>query len=381
MRTLIVAASPHESAVRKLDTALRALGEGEESIVASYQNAESYSQQSQPEVVFACLGSNPRLNMELLPELRSIVSGSLLAVGQASDPKMILRTLQLGADLFLDEEDLESELEMGLSRVRGKSASGSGVGDLLAFLSASGGCGASTLAVNLASSLPREKSECLLVDLNSDRGDLAALLALKPQYTLVDACAHENRLDQAMFTKMISRHPSGIGLLAAPLHFTDARAVTPRGVAQAIALARKLFPTVIVDLEDCFHEEQTVVLQQATRILLVCRLDFTSLRNTRRILDALGNLAIPRDRVKVVANHHGQPNELPVAEAETALEEKIFCFIPSDPKAVNLANNLGLPVVLKEPASKVAQAILHFEKSLLEKERKPASLFRKFLGR
>jgi pilus assembly protein CpaE len=378
---LIVASSPHDPAVRKLDNALRALGEPQGTSLACYRNAESLYLQSRPELVFVCLGSDPGAGLELLQNLRGHVSGALLAVGQASDPKLILRVLQVGADLFLDEADLEVGLEAGLSRLRGKADQDGPTGLLFAVLAASGGCGASTVAVNLASVLGKSLGESLLVDLKPGRGDLAALLALKPQYTLLDICAQENRLDRAMFAKMLVRHPSGIQLLGAAPQFGDARAITPRGVAQALLLARRLFPAVLVDLEDCFHEEQTAVLQQATAVLLVSRLDFTSLRNMRRILEALAGLAVPKSRIKLVVNQCGQPNELPIDEAEDALGEKIQFFIPSDPKSVNLANNLGLPVVLKEPGSKVAQSFVQLANRLTQTKAKTSSLVRRLIGR
>ena len=85
-------------------------------------------------------------------------------------------------------------------------------------------------------------------------------------------------------------------------------------------------------------------------------LDFTALRNARRVLDYLGQLGMPREGIRVVINHHGQPGELPVDEAEDALGEKLTYFIPEDPRTFNAANNTGIPVVLKYPKAKVARA-------------------------
>jgi pilus assembly protein CpaE len=108
--------------------------------------------------------------------------------------------------------------------------------------------------------------------------------------------------------------------------------------------------------------------------MLVARLDFTSLRNARRILEHFQDLDVPRERVRVVINRHGQANELPVDEAEEALGEKLAHFIPDDPKTVNGANNAGLPVVLRAPKMKVAQAISQLARTVLERRREPAAL-------
>jgi pilus assembly protein CpaE len=247
----------------------------------------------------------------VIQRLRGAVVGHLLAVGHAGEAKLILRAMQVGADLFLDQDELETELQAALSRLRLKQEGNRPTGRLVAVLSASGGCGASTLAANLAAALARDCKKCCLIDLNPGRGDQAALLDLKPQYTLADVCINEARLDAALFDKLLARHPCGIALLASPSRISDARAVTASGVAQALALARQSFPEVIVDVEDYFHDEQVTVLHQANGILLVCRLDFTSLRHARRVLDHLAKLSIERARIKVVLNSRGQPSELP----------------------------------------------------------------------
>ena len=60
---------------------------------------------------------------------------------------------------------------------------------------------------------------------------------------------------------------------------------------------------------------KTLALRQASAVLLVFRLDFTSLRNVRRIVDHLEGAGVSRHGVRFVVNRYGQPNELRVAEA------------------------------------------------------------------
>ena len=203
------------------------------------------------------------------------------------------------------------------------------------------------------------------MDLKPGVGDLAALLDLKPAHTLADLCLNPALVDEAMLDKAGVAHSSGVRLLAAPMHFEDIRLMTPRGVQRVLGLARASFPFVVIDQEDCFHEEQVTALRQADTVLLVARLDYTSLRSARRILDHLGQMSIPRERVRVVVNRHGQAKELPKQEVEESLRIKLTHFIPEDPGPVNGANNTGVPVVLKAPSSKAARSIVRLGKSLL----------------
>jgi pilus assembly protein CpaE len=369
MHTLVVSHDVLDPLCGKLRAMLRTLVDTQGPMAAAFGNAEQVVAQSPADLVVVVLAPDVEKGLEVLLKLRGRIAGHLLAVGPVSDSKLILRALQSGADHYLDETELDTELAAGLSRLKIKQEAQTPSGRLLALLSTSGGSGASTLAVNLATVLAKEQHKCALLDLNPGRGDLGSLLDLKPQFTLADLCLNVSRLDRAMFEKMLIRHDSGVHLLGAPQMFGDARVVTPQGVNQALTMARMVFPSVVADLEDCFHEEQVVTLRQATTLLLVTRLDFTSLRNARRILEHMQELDVPRTRIRLVVNRYGQPNELPVTEAEEALGEKLGHFIPDDPRTINAANNAGIPAVLRAPNAKVSQSIVQLARAALERRR------------
>jgi pilus assembly protein CpaE len=112
-----------------------------------------------------------------------------------------------------------------------------------------------------------------------------------------------------------------------------------------------------------------MTVRQAAVTLLIVRLDFTSLRNARRILEHLNELGIPESRIRLVANRSGQPSELPVTEAEAALKVKIAHYVPDDARTINAANNTGIPAVLKAPTTKVAQSITQMARTILDRRR------------
>src|SRR5439155_23345564 len=196
------------------------------------------------ELVVVGLWPEPDQGLEAIRQLRRAVSCQIVAVGEVSDPKLILRALQHGADHYVDSGELETEIEAALARLKLKQEGAAPAGRILAVLASSGGSGASTLAVNLATLLAKEHQKCALLDLNPGRGDLAALLDVKPQFNLADLCLNVGRLDRAMFEKMLVAHASGVHLLGAPQMFGDTRVVTAQGVTQALAMARKVFPIV-----------------------------------------------------------------------------------------------------------------------------------------
>lgn len=373
MRTLVVSSSHADPVTTRLSGLLRTLVDNLGPAKAMFDTAENALFQGPPDMVAVVLSGDVERGLEVMRRLRRGTSRPLLAVGP-SDSKLILRALHQGADHYLDEEELETGLEAVLSRFGAKDEIGTPSGRFVAVLASSGGCGASTLAVNLATVLAREHGKCALVDLKPGRGDLAALLDLKPQFHLADVCRNSGRLDRAMFEKMLIAHDCGVHLLGSPPTFGDARAVTSAGVNLALTMARKLFDHVVADLEDCFHEEQMIALRQATGILLVSRLDFTALRNARKVLDHLNVLGVPRHCVRIVINRYGQPSELPISEAEEALGERLTSLVPEDSRTFNAANNTGIPAVLKYPKSRVSQCIADLAKFAIERRRAEAAV-------
>jgi pilus assembly protein CpaE len=381
MRTVVVSGNSLDAVSSRLRDVLRTKVDDQGPTVAAFDDVDAHLAQAQPEMVAVVLSPDPERGLDVLRKVRRAMSGYVLAVGQTSEPKLILRALYEGADHFLDEAELETGLEAVLIRLRSKEDVQPPSGRLIAVLAASGGSGASTLAVNIATVLAKDQGKCALLDLKLGRGDLAALLDLKPTFHLADLCLNVTRLDRSMFEKMLVAHPSGVHLLASPQVYGDIRLVTPQGVGQALAQARRSFGHVVADMEDCFHEEQVLTLQQASAILLVCRLDFTSLRNARRILEHLSRLGMPPNHVKLVVNRQGQSNELPVAEAEEALGGGKAHCIPDDPKTINGANNTGIPVVLKSPSAKVSQSIAQLARSVVERRMQAQSPMPKAVAR
>jgi pilus assembly protein CpaE len=330
------------------------------SSVISFDQAVRRLALSPPDLIVAVLPEDPVRCVEALEMLAAIPRTDrtlVVAVGPAADAKLVIRALRGVVDDYLDVSDLEHELVAVLSSWSRRWTLERPEGKLVAVLAPSGGSGSSTIAANIAVELARELKTVGLIDLKLETGDLAALLDLKPTHSLSDLCKNIERLDQSFFQQSLVAHASGVRLLSAPKHLADVDLVTPESVRQAIGLARVTFPLVVVDLEHRFAAEQIQILRQADVILVVLRLDFTSLKNATKFLEHLDGLGVPSTRIRLVVNRHGQPKEVPLAKVEEALHMKAFHVLPDDPRTINRANNHGNPVVLEDRKSKIARSL------------------------
>ena len=317
-----------------------------------------------PQVIVLVLSPNPASGLEVLCEVQGTTPARVLAVGPASNPRLILQVLREGAFQYLDEHELDAELPVALRRVKTEPTEQGESGRIVTVLAASGGSGSSTVAVNIATALSATHERCALFDLKLQTGDLATLLDVQPIHTLADFCRKSARMDRCMFEQCFVRHSSGVHLLAPPGTYADVGVVTPQGVRKALSMSRAMFPYVVVDLDHSYRREQAQALYQADVILLVLQLDFTSLRQSRRTLGYIEQLGIGFNQVRLVVNRYGRPKELPVFRVEEALGIKAQHFIPDQPRSVNRANNNGVPVILERPTAKVSKSIVELAMSV-----------------
>ncbi len=314
-----------------------------------------------PDLGVFVLSSNKATGLDRLRETRNTVPHMhTLVLGPVTDPKLILETLKQGADEYLDEKTPESELSESLVRYRATATltqDQKQSGRVITVVGASGGSGCSMIAVNLSAVLAQQCGECGLLDLRLGIGDLGPMLDVRPSRTLADLCDCLSRLDQKLFDQFLASHSNGVRLLASPIQCSDSGRVTAKGVRRALALARIRFSNAVVDMGGVLSDVHCETLWQADTILLVLRADYTSVRNTRRIIENMAEMGIGRDRMRLVVNGHRQSGQLDIEQAEAAVGLKVTHQVPYDPKAVNLAVNEGVPVVLARRFSKVSRSI------------------------
>jgi pilus assembly protein CpaE len=313
------------------------------------------------DVVVTVMSPNAENSLTVLKEMSHVArSGTerkfLLAVGPP-DARLILRTIQL-ADEYINEEDVDQDLESALVKIMAEGGTRDEPGRVISVLAPSGGSGSSVICSNLAIMLAREHKSCCLFDLKMGFGVMDALLDVKPTHTLADLCRNAERMDRGMFERLLVKHSSGVYLMAAPTSFEDINYVTGQGVRQALTMAKGLYPYIVIDLDRTFAEEQVEAARLSDLILLVLRLDFTSLRNARQTLDHLEQLGVDRSQCRLIFNRHGQPREVRLGQAEEALGMKGLKAIADDPKTINRAINNGLPVVLDQPRMPVARSMM-----------------------
>ena len=241
---------------------------------------------------------------------------------------------------------------------------------LVTVFSPKGGTGKTAVAANLAVAAAAEGRRTLLIDLDLQFGDCAIVLGLEPARTIHDLATSPGELDAEKLDGYVTRHASGVHLLAAPAHPEEAELVPVSRVVRLLEVARDAYDVTVVDTSPFLHGPTLAALDHSDELVLLATLDVPTLKDVRQSLRTLELIGFPEERLSLTLNRATAQVGITQAEVEAALGTRFRYALPDD-RDVPLAVNRGSPVVLSEPSSAFARSIRELATAVLARERAP----------
>jgi len=226
-----------------------------------------------------------------------------------------------------------------------------------------GGCGATTIAIELATALNERAGRdqrVALVDLHLVDGAAAAYLGATANMLLADASASPERIDAAMLDVFATRLADGLDLLAAPRDAKAFARVSQTAVCRLLEMAVQTYDWIVIDLPRHQQPWTLDVLAGSDEVLVVSELTVPALLSARALaaeVEAeLTGGAQPRIILNRLASRMFGPAPS-LAEAEKALQRKADGGITSDWEAAAASVNLGGSISHHRPRSKIVRDI------------------------
>jgi pilus assembly protein CpaE len=301
------------------------------------------------DVVIVDLDSNPEYALDLVESVCTSGTATVMVYSAQADAELLVRCMRAGAREFLTLPLAPGAMDEALVRASVRrpavSLTRKTIGRLLVFLGAKGGAGVTTLASNFAVSLAKESGKStLLIDLDLPLGDAALGLGITAQYSTVNALQNFNRLDSTFLSTLLTKHSSGLSVLAAPGKFAQAP-VSNEAVDKLLAVARQGFDYVVVDAGSRLDLAGTALFDESSTVYLVTQVGIAELRNSNRLVTEFFTGRGPK--LEIVINRYN-PRSLEVDEEHItkALTRPAQWKIPNDYAAVRETQNTATPLTL-----------------------------------
>jgi len=309
---------------------------------------ETTAQSTSPDVVIVDIRFSQAAAMPAIEQLRGRwANTAIFAVAAGVDADLVIQSMRAGANEFFAWPPPAETFDEALRRTstRRASAPTSTQATTMVFFGAKGGAGTTTLAVNCAVEIARQKKRpTLIVDLKAGLGEVTLFLGVRSRYTMLDALDNLHRLDQEFIKELVVKHKSGLEILAGSDLFDRPGASDSGGLEEVFRIFGRQYEYIIVDAGAQMSPCAVATLYMADTIFLVANPDVPSVRNAQRLLDRIGQLGASGDRVRVLLNRAAEPYPIPPQQIESALGHPISQIFMSDYKTVSTSLNSGVPL-------------------------------------
>lgn len=309
------------------------------------------------------------------PDTESIPIIMFTAKSQVDDK---VEGLEAGADAYITKparpRELFAQVNSILKRAPQRTPSGpvpqQPKGSLIGILSAKGGLGVSTLAINLAIELHNQSGKkVILSDFRPGQGTIAIELDIQTSQTmnrLLEEPGAEDLGDQ--ITDSLLEHKSGIKTFLSSYQPKDAQHITSGEIFRRIAEELgKLAPYTVLDLGPGLTPISSQVAPECSKLLICLEPTPMNIIQTKALFQDLINMGVGEGRfISVLINRQRSGVQLSWEQAEDQLGREIDHIFTPVPELAYQAARTHVSMVERSPDSMTAEQFTKLASSLLE---------------
>lgn len=232
-------------------------------------------------------------------------------------------------------------------------------GKIVGVISAKGGCGASTLAINLSAMMSNSRGRTVLVDGNLQHPDVALMLGRTSQFGLLDlltgATEPTPEAVEGCSLELGDRKFSW-SLLSPPVSGEAALKTQLTDVSNCISAARSNSDYWVVDLPNHLDRHLVTMLDACDVVVVVFEETMPGVSAVRRWWNTFTQLGYDSNKVVYVMNRAGSRTNAAQAKVNQLLPAECLrvpnCFALLDDSLAS-----GTPLVVANPKHKFSQSI------------------------
>lgn len=237
-------------------------------------------------------------------------------------------------------------------------------GYVVGVLGAKGGCGTTTIALNLTAAVARRVS-CSLIDANLQNPDSSVLLGRHAKYSLVDLIKRHHELNPALLTACSSVLCEQARFFCGPTDGSGTQTTNLSGLAECMISLRCLGGFYVLDLPGHLDKHLVTMLDNVDLILLTFEATIASVACVRRWLNIFAELGYVQEKYRLVLNRAG--GRLRSVESDLpALLGQPFIEVPNAFMLLQDSEVDGEAGVIRRPRERFAVAMNQLANIVIE---------------
>ncbi len=284
-------------------------------------------ERARPDLVLIDISSLPEPAGHVIERLKGITPGTMIvALDTSASTERVLECFRAGATEYLFPplaEGLQTAIQKREAQ-RTRVENNKPRGRLLVFLSAKGGCGATTLACHVAVNLASATQRVLLADLDMQAGMVSFLMKTQSPYSMADALNNTHRLDASYWSALVSQATPGMDVIAAPISLSGRSEMKLDEMRKVLDFAHRHYPWTIIDAGRGMTPNTLTALEAATDACIITTPEFPALQQTREILQRLLTSGYQHERVRLILNRVPNRPAVRPEEVQTMLGIRVY---------------------------------------------------------
>jgi pilus assembly protein CpaE len=322
-----------------------------------------------------------------------VPTASIIMMSVQNEQEYLRKAMVAGAKNYLTKPFSSDELLQAIKQVHESElrrrvvfmkpeSTNSKQGKVITVFSTKGGIGKTTIATNLAVALAaKTDGNVCVVDADLQFGDVALFLNVLPQATIADLVQDIDHLDEKLLKGYLCPFSDSVKVLPAPLRPEQAETISGVHLTAILKTLRSMFQYVVVDTAPSFNDAMLAALDAADEVLIISAMDLPTVKNVKLCLEIMESLNYTEGKVKLVLNRADSEGGMDIREVEETLRRGFSATVPSDGKTVVSSVNRGVPFVISNPDTNVAQSVYKLARMVScgewKEEEKPKSVVTK----
>ncbi len=298
----------------------------------------------------------PAILSKLEPIANRFPEKKIVVLSSSRNQELILRAMHAGARHFLRKKTIDTELVPVIRQLMPKGGEKpKKTGSIIAVYSTGGGCGATTVAVNLANELRMASSETvLMIDLDNYYGTLATYLGITGEYGIQDVLAYKGPIDKELIESSSQRYMKNFHVLA--IHDTQnsskTLALDSGRLVDAVNACRENYRYTVIDAPRLEEKVRLELARLSELVVVVFQVTVKDVRYARSMMASLVKAGMPPKKIIPMANRFQRRGLLMrIEDVKKSLGVDDICSVRSDWRKTTSSINQGKPLADVAPWS------------------------------